>query len=568
LRPQDDIEMAETILRAPVRLFGALTPWRLGCWGIALVVAAPLLGVVASMGGADGATLRHLAATTLPEILANTLALAVIVALGTGILGIATAWLVTMCRFPGSRTLEWALLLPMAMPAYIIGYAYTDLLAFAGPVQTALREVFGWRRGGYWFPDIQSVGGAGTMFVLVLYPYVYLMARAAFLEQSVCVLEASRMLGARPWRSFVAVALPLARPAIAGGVALALMETLADFGTVQYFGVQTFTTAIYRTWYGMGDRAAAAQLASMLLGVVLALLIMERTSRGRARFHHTSRRYRAIRPLALSGWRAIAAILACATPVVLGFVLPVWMLVRLHAIAGDRISPSLFASLAANSLAIAGLAAAMTVAAALVLGYGQRQGASRWTAVAIRFATMGYAIPGTVIAVGVVIWLGQLDNAVDRWARATFGIPTGLLLSGSIAALLFAHLVRFLSVASSAVDAGLGRITASMDDAARTLGATAARILARVHAPMMRASVLTAATLVFVDVLKELPATLLVRPFNFDTLAVHVYALAADERLAEAAAPALAIVLAGLTPVAILSLMIRAGRAGRGGSAS
>jgi len=568
LRPQDDIEMAETILRAPVRLFGALTPWRLGCWGIALVVAAPLLGVVASMGGADGATLRHLAATTLPEILANTLALAVIVALGTGILGIATAWLVTMCRFPGSRTLEWALLLPMAMPAYIIGYAYTDLLAFAGPVQTALREVFGWRRGAYWFPDIQSVGGAGTMFVLVLYPYVYLMARAAFLEQSVCVLEASRMLGARPWRSFVAVALPLARPAIAGGVALALMETLADFGTVQYFGVQTFTTAIYRTWYGMGDRAAAAQLASMLLGVVLALLIMERTSRGRARFHHTSRRYRAIRPLALSGWRAIAAILACATPVVLGFVLPVWMLARLHAIAGDRISPSLFASLAANSLAIAGLAAAMTVAAALVLGYGQRQGASRWTAVAIRFATMGYAIPGTVIAVGVVIWLGQLDNAVDRWARATFGIPTGLLLSGSIAALLFAHLVRFLSVASSAVDAGLGRITASMDDAARTLGATAARILARVHAPMMRASVLTAATLVFVDVLKELPATLLVRPFNFDTLAVHVYALAADERLAEAAAPALAIVLAGLTPVAILSLMIRAGRAGRGGSAS
>jgi iron(III) transport system permease protein len=552
--------MSATTLSASAPRGTAFAPWRLTCWAIALVVAAPILGVVASTGGGGGAALRHLAATTLPEILANTLALAAIVAIGTGVVGTVAAWLVTMCRFPGSRALEWALLLPLAMPAYIVGYAYTDLLAFAGPVQSELRALTGWRRGDYWFPEIHSLGGAGAMFVLVLYPYVYLMARAAFLEQSVCVLEASRMLGARPWRSFVAVALPLARPAIAGGVALALMETLADFGTVQYFGVQTFTTAIYRTWYGMGERAAAAQLASMLLVVVLALLALERVSRGRSRFHHTSRRYREIRPLELTGWRAGLALVFCATPVALGFGVPVAILARFHAIAGEAAWTPGFVSLGVNSLIVAGLAAALTVGAALALGYGLRRARDRWTTGAIRLATMGYAIPGTVIAVGVVIWLGRFDNALDAWARTTLGISTGLLLSGSIAALLFAHVVRFLSVAASAIESGLGRITASMDDAARTLGARPGRILASVHAPMMRASVLTAATLVFVDVLKELPATLLVRPFNFDTLAVHVYALASDERLAEASTSALAIVLVGLAPVGLLSAMIRRAR--------
>ena len=555
--------IAASSLSVPVRPAAALAPWRLGCWAIALLVAAPILGVVGSVGDTDGAALRHLAVTTLPGILASTLGLALVVATGTAVIGVAAAWLVTMCRFPGSRTMEWALLLPMAMPAYIVGYAYTDLLAFAGPVQTALREATGWRRGDYWFPELQSVGGAGAMFVLVLYPYVYLMARAAFLEQSVCVLEAGRMLGARPWRSFLAIALPLARPAIAAGIALALMETLADFGTVQYFGIQTFTTAIYRTWYGMGERGAAAQLACMLLAVVLVLLALERASRGRSRFHHASRSRREIRPFALSGWRAVAAGAACAVPVALGFVVPVAVLARFHAIAGERAWTPAFGGLALNSLIVAGLAAAIAVAAALVLGYGLRRARDRWTIGAIRLATTGYAIPGTVIAVGVVIWLGRFDNALDAWARTALGVSTGLLLSGSIAALLFAHLVRFLPVATGAIEAGLGRITASMDDAARTLGARPARVLAHVHAPMMRASVLTAATLVFVDVLKELPATLLVRPFNFDTLAVHVYALASDERLAEASTAALAIVLVGLAPVAILSAMIRRARAAR-----
>ncbi len=549
---------------APARRPAWAAPWRLGCWAIAAVVAAPLLGVLANLAAPGGGALGHLAATTLPGIVADTLALAAIVGVATGAIGVACAWLVTMCRFPGSRVLEWALLLPMAMPAYIVAYAYADFLAFAGPLQSALREATGWRRGEYWFPELHSTGGAGAMFALVLYPYVFMLARAAFLEQSVCVLEASRMLGARAWRGFLAVALPLARPAIAAGIALALMETLADFGTVQHLGIQTFTTAVYRTWYGMGDRVAAAQLSSMLLLAVLALLLLERASRGAARVHHASRRHREIRPHLLSGWRAAAACLACALPVLLGFALPVAILARLHLAAGEAIDARLFASLAANSLAIAGLAALATTAAALVLGYGMRRARDRWTRAAIRFATMGYAIPGTVIAVGVVAWLGRFDNALDAWSRAALGVPLGLLLSGSVAALLLAHVVRFLSVAASAIDAGLGRITPSMDDAARTLGAAPSRVLARVHAPMMRGSVLVALVLVFVDVLKELPATLLVRPFNFDTLAVHVHGLASDERLAQAAAPALAIVLAGLAPVCILAAMIRRSRAGGG----
>ncbi|MFZ9448789.1 MAG: ABC transporter permease, partial [Alphaproteobacteria bacterium] len=348
-------------------------PWRLGSWAIAAIVAAPVLGVLANLAAPGGGALAHLAATTLPGIVADTLTLAAIVGVATAVIGVTCAWLVTMCRFPGSRALEWALLLPMAMPAYIVAYAYADFLAFAGPVQTALREATGWRRGAYWFPDIHSVGGAGAMFALVLYPYVFMLARAAFLEQSVCVLEASRMLGARAWRGFLVVALPLARPAIAAGVALALMETLADFGTVQHFGIQTFTTAIYRTWYGMGDRVAAAQLSAMLLLAVLALLLLERASRGAARVHGAARRHSAIRPHALAGWRAAAAFLACALPVLLGFVLPVAILLRLHLAAGEAIDARLFAGLAANSLAIAGLAALATTAAALVLGYGLRR---------------------------------------------------------------------------------------------------------------------------------------------------------------------------------------------------
>jgi iron(III) transport system permease protein len=529
---------------------------------VAATIALPILAVALNVFQSDGGAWAHLWGTTLPRILTNTVWLMVLVALGTGIVGVACAWFVTMCRFPGSRALELLLLLPLAMPAYIIGYAYTDLLQFAGPVQSGLRESFGWRRGDYWFPEIQSLGGAAAMLVLVLYPYVYLLARAAFLEQSVCVLEASRVLGRNAWGAFARVALPLARPAIAAGVALALMETLADFGTVQYFGVDTFTTAIYRTWFGMDNRIAAAQLATALLGVVLVLLWLERHSRGRARYHHTSRRYRPLSPIALTGWRACAAFATCALPAVLGFAVPFLVLLGLAIEMGDPFWGARFLSYATNSLTVSTLAAAAAVLTALALAYAQRRDPGKLTAGSVRVAALGYAIPGSVIAVGVLLPLALFDNALDATLRAWFGVSSGLLLSGTILALIYAYSVRFLAVALGAVEAGMGKITRSMDEAAASLGAGPARTLARVHAPIMGGSILTAALIVFVDTLKELPATLIVRPFGFDTLAVRVYQLASDERLAQASTAALAIVAVGLVPVALLCWTIARARPG------
>jgi iron(III) transport system permease protein len=529
---------------------------------VAATIALPIFAVALNVFQPDGGAWAHLWATTLPRILTNTFWLMVWVALGTGIVGVACAWFVTMCRFPGSRALELLLLLPLAMPAYIIGYAYTDLLQFAGPAQSALREAFDWRRGDYWFPEIQSLGGAASMLVLVLYPYVYLLARAAFLEQSVCVLEASRVLGRDAWGAFARVALPLARPAIAAGVALALMETLADFGTVQYFGVDTFTTAIYRTWFGMDNRVAAAQLATSLLGVVLVLLWLERHSRGAARYHHTSRRYRPISPLRLTGWRACAAFAICALPALLGFALPFAVLLLLAVELGDPFWGPRFLVYAANSLTVSTLAALATVGTALALAYAHRRDPGRLTAGAVRVAALGYAIPGSVIAVGVLLPLAMFDNALDAALRAWFGISSGLLLSGTVLALVYAYSVRFLAVALGAVEAGMGKITRSMDEAAASLGAGPARTLARVHAPIMGGSILTAAMIVFVDTLKELPATLIVRPFGFDTLAVRVYQLASDERLAQASTAAMTIVAVGLVPVALLCWTIARARPG------
>lgn len=529
---------------------------------VAATIALPILAVALNVFQPDGGVWAHLWSTTLPRILTNTFWLMLWVALGTGIVGVACAWFVTMCRFPGSRALELLLLLPLAMPAYIIGYAYTDLLQFAGPVQSALRETFGWRRGDYWFPEIQSLGGAASMLVLVLYPYVYLLARAAFLEQSVCVLEASRVLGRNAWGAFARVALPLARPAIAAGVALALMETLADFGTVQYFGVDTFTTAIYRTWFGMDNRVAAAQLATALLGVVLVLLWLERHSRGTARYHHTSRRYRPLSPLRLTGWRACLAFATCALPATLGFVVPFLVLLNLALDQGDPFWGPRFLAYAGNSLTVSTLAALATVGTALALAYAQRRDPGKLAAASVRVAAMGYAIPGSVIAVGVLLPLALFDNALDATLRAWFGVSSGLLLSGTVLALVYAYSVRFLAVALGAVEAGMGKITRSMDEAAASLGAGPARTLARVHAPLMGGSILTAAMIVFVDTLKELPATLIVRPFGFDTLAVRVYQLASDERLAQASTAAVAIVAVGLVPVALLCWTIARARPG------
>jgi iron(III) transport system permease protein len=540
----------------------SISPWTLATLVIAALVAIPVIIVLSRIFIPTHGVWSHLASTVLPGYLANTFQLVLGVGIGTLVLGVGTAWLVTLCRFPGSRILEWALLLPMAVPAYVMAYIYTDLLQFVGPVQTTLREFTGWARHDYWFPDIRSLGGAIVMMTLVLYPYVYLLSRAAFLEQSVCVLEVSRTLGRGPWRSFFTVALPLARPAIVAGLALALMEVLADFGTVQYFAVDTFTTGIYRTWFAMGEPVAAAQLASVLLLFVLVLLLLERWSRGRARYHHTTSRYRTLPSNRLRGLRAALALLACGTPLLLGFVVPALALVRLSLGGGDSLLGAKFWGLAGNSLMLAGIASALAVALALVIAYGLRLHPSPVLRGAARVASMGYAIPGSVVAVGVLIPFAHLDNAIDGFMRASFGISTGLLLSGTIAAVIFAYLVRFLAVSFNTVEASLGKIRVNMDHASRILGQTPGRTLIKVHAPLMMGSLLTSALLVFVDVMKELPATMIVRPFNFDTLAVRTYQLAADERLAEASTPALAIVAVGILPVILLSVAITRSRPG------
>ena len=514
------------------------------------LVAVPVIVVFSNVFMPAGDTWAHLASTVLPEYIANTLWLMLWVGMGVTLIGVATAWLTTTCRFPGSGFFEWALILPLAMPAYVMAYAYTDFLQFTGPVQSALRGWFGWRAREYWFPEVRSLGGAALIFSFVFYPYVYLLARAAFLAQGGGLIEVGRSLGYGPWRSFLRLALPLARPGIAAGVALALMETLADFGTVAYFALPTFTTGIYRAWLSLGDRVAAGQLATALLGFVALVLVAERLSRGRARFDAHTRRLTARRLSGLQGWGAAAA---CALPIVMGFLLPAAILLELSVSGGDFRADARYARLIFNSASVAGITAVCAVALALLIAYAARASRNLVTLATHRLASLGYAVPGAVIAVGILIPVTRLDHLLSGWLLSAFGISTGLILTGGVAALVYAYLVRFLAVALQSVEAGLAKVTLSMDDAARSLGAAPYGILTRVHVPLLAPSLLTAALMVFVDVMKELPATFMMRPFNFDTLAVHAYNLAADERLSELAAPALTIVAAGLVPLIVLS---------------
>jgi iron(III) transport system permease protein len=524
---------------------------------IAALVAVPILSVASQLFSAGtGETWAHLAATLLPEYIVTSLWLCLGVGIGVALLGVGAAWLITHMDFAGRRTFEWALVLPLAMPAYVMAYTYTDLLQYSGPLQSALREAMGWSRADYRFPDVRSTGGAVLMFVSVLYPYVYLLARTAFLERGGGVMEAGRSLGLTPWQSFVRVSLPMARPAIAAGVALALMETLADYGTVSYFAVQTFTTGIYRAWFSLGDRAAAAQLSMCLLGFVLLVLALEHASRGRARFHGTGLRRQPPRGNRLTGWRAALAFAACCVPLLVGFALPCGALLHMALTEGDAQFGARFFELSRNSLVVSALTAAFAVALAVLVAYARRIDAGPASRIAHWTAGMGYALPGSVIAVGVLIPVARLDNALVQWLQAHFGWQGGLLLTGSIAALVFACLVRFLASALQTVDAALHRVTPHMDDAARSLGLTPPETLRRVHLPLLRRGLLTAGLLVFIDVMKELPATLVMRPFNFDTLATQAYRLASDERLAEASTASLAIVAVGLLPMILLCRQI------------
>ncbi|MFC4218222.1 ABC transporter permease [Pseudophaeobacter arcticus] len=521
-------------------------------WTVALACILPMVAVAlaALTGGTD--TVRHLVDTVLTGYALTTFGLVALVSVGTLGIGVGAAWLVTMTRFPGVRLFEIALVLPLAFPAYVLAYAYTFVLDHPGIVQTSLRQVTGWGPRDYWFPEIRSLGGAAVMLVLVLYPYVYLLARAAFLQQSGGAFLAARALGKNAFQAFWLVSLPMARPAIASGVLLTVMETIADFGTVSYFGVQTFATGIYTSWFSMGDRAGAAQLALCLLSFALALAVVERSTRGKARYHQAGKQHAAMPPAELKGWQSAGAWVLCALPVCLGFLLPVIILFNMGLQSEQNLFSSRYLAFLQNSLTLATLAALLTVLAAICLGFYLRLRPGRASSTAAYISRLGYAVPGGVIAVGLMVPFAAFDNALDAWMRANFEIRTGLLISGSIWLLVAAYMVRFLAAALGAYESGQSTVHANMDLAARSLGQGPLGMLRRVHLPMLTPSLLTALLIVFVDVMKELPATLIMRPFNYDTLAVQAYRLASDERLEGAAVPSLVIVAIGLLPVILI----------------
>lgn len=526
---------------------------------IALIVVAIIVLPVATVASrvfvSSEGVWPHLMATVLPLYLQNSAILVVGVVVLAGVIGVTTGWIIAAHDFSGRRVLEWALMLPLAMPGYVIAYVYFDRLSYWGPLQSGLRATFGWTsRNDYWFPQIASLPGAIVLLSLVLYPYIYLLARAAFSGQSRQQMEAARALGHSRMSAFWRVALPMAWPAIAAGAAFVAMETLADYGAVLHLGVQTLTTGIFRTWFARGAPVAAAQLAALLLFIVSALFLLERILRGKRRFAGDSGgRQATMARLPLKGWKAAGAFALCATPVLLGFLLPAAELARLALIAGDPMWGPRFMVFATNSLKMAGGAAVLLVMIAIFLAYAQRLHGGPIVGAAVQAASMGYALPGAVIAVGILVPMAAFDNTLDAFMRQYFGISTGLLMTGTIGALMFAYVVRYLAVALKTTEAAFARIPRTMDEAARNLGAGPGGLLMRVHVPLLRRSMLTAAILVFADVMKELPATLIVRPFNFDTLAIRVFRLASDGRLEEASTAALMIVAVGILPVIILS---------------
>ncbi|MEP4925876.1 MAG: iron ABC transporter permease, partial [Balneola sp.] len=527
---------------------------------IALLVSIPILAVLSSFFVSSGEIWSHLAETVLSDYISNSLLLIIGVSAGVVLTGVSLAWIITMCSFPGQKYFEWAAVLPFSIPAYLLAYIYTDFLGTTGTLQTALRSTFELGVNDYFFPEIRSVWGAILIMILAFYPYVYMLARSAFLNQSVSLFEASRIMGYNSTQSFFKVALPLARPGIAAGLALALMETLNDFGTVQYFGVQTFTTGIYRTWFGLGERPAAAQLAGFLLLFIIALILLERWSRSKIKDQtNATNRFKRIQRFDLKGLKAFGAFLICSVPVLLGFVLPVIILLSMFFNNLDSVNAR-FILYTLNTLSVAAIAGLITISVALLMAYSSRLNPSKIIKGLNQFGALGYAIPGSVIAVGVLIPFGWIDNTIDSFARSNFDISTGLLLSGTLFAMIFAYVVRFLSVSYNGINSSLQKISPNIDEASRGMGYSFSQILSKVHIPILSGGLLSAFLLVFVDVMKELPATIIIRPFNFDTLAIQVYRLASDERLGESAGAALAIVLAGIIPVILLSKTITKSR--------
>ena len=524
--------------------------WIAGSWATALLLGLPVLALIFSAFSADGDLFRHLADTVLLDYLGNTSGLVLGVVLLSLLFGVPTAWLVAMCQVPGRRALQWALMLPMAMPSYIVAYVYTDLLDYSGPLQAGLRSLFDWQSpADYWFPAIRSLGGAAWVLALVLFPYVYLLARASFLEQSVSLIHSSRLLGCTPWQSFRRLSLPLARPAIMVGASLVAMETLADFATVHFFAINTLTTAIYDTWLGYGSLATAARLSCLMLLAVVLLIALERRSRQRQQVFQKSMGHEQPLRYPLKGASRLLAGLWCWGLVLAGFALPFVILldygVRYFALSW---TPE-FVRFAGNSLLISALTALLAMAIALLLGFFRRLDGGTRSLLPLRIAATGYAMPGTVLAIGVLVPLTALDFGLNDLAEWLGMQGPGLLLTGTLTAIVFGYLVRFVAIAIGSVESSMGKISPSLDMAARSLGQGTGGMLRRVHLPLVRRGLFAGAMLVFIESMKELPAALLLRPFNFETLATHVYQFVSDEMLERGALGAIVIVLVGLVPL-------------------
>lgn len=524
--------------------------WMTGSWAIALLLGLPVIALLFSAFSAEGDLFRHLADTVLLDYLGNTLGLVVGVVLLSLLFGVPTAWLVAMCQVPGRRALQWALMLPMAMPSYIVAYVYTDLLDYSGPLQAGLRTLFGWNSpADYWFPAIRSLGGAAWVLALVLFPYVYLLTRASFLEQSVSLIHSSRLLGCTPWQSFRRLSLPLARPAIMVAVSLVAMETLADFATVHFFAINTLTTAVYDTWLGYGSLATAAKLSCLMLLAVVLLIALERRSRSRQQVFQKSMGHEQPLRYPLKGMSRWWAGLWCWGLVLAGFALPFIILLDYGVRYFELSWTPEFVRFAGNSLAISALTALLAMGIALLLGFFRRLDGGIKSLLPLRIAAMGYAMPGTVLAIGVLVPLTALDFAINDLAEWLGRQGPGLLLTGTITAIVFGYLVRFVAIAIGSVESSMGKISPSLDMAARSLGQGDGGMLRRVHLPLVRRGLFAGAMLVFIESMKELPAALLLRPFNFDTLATHVYQFVSDEMLERGALGAIVIVLVGLLPL-------------------
>lgn len=529
--------------------------WQIAALAIAALVLLPVAAIVYISLTPSADLWGQLLSTVLPRSLLTTLLLMLGVCTITTVAGVGTAWLVTMCNFPGRKIMDWALLIPLAVPTYIVAFAYIEVLDYTGPVQSFIRSLFGFKTSrDYWFPEIRSLGGAIFVMGIVLYPYVYLTTRASFLIQSSSVLDVSRTLGASPYGLFFRVALPLARPAIAIGVSLALMECLNDIGAVTFFGVRTLTFSVYDVWLNRSSLGGAAQLALAMLAMVLLLLWLERLGRRKQRFDGSSgSKHRAPTRFDLKGPQAALALSLCLFPILLGFVLPGLMLADRASRRLDGLLSQGFLSTVWNSFSLAAAASLITVVISIALAYALRLNSKGPLKAAVRLASIGYAIPGTVLAIGILIPLANFDNFLDAQMQSWFGVKTGLLLLGSGTALVYAYVVRFLAVSYGQVEGGFGKISPHFDMAARTLGRDTGQTLTQIHLPILKPVLLSAALLSFVDCMKELPATILLRPFNFETLATTVFEAASREAFEEAALPSLAIVLVGLIPVIYLA---------------